>query len=73
MITIKTIWLYSALVASLMVGAGVGYVALPDASDLERQLKIAQAQIDEMQKRCNPESGNTFRHAPVVNSPSRGF
>lgn len=73
MITIKTLWLYSALLASLLAGVGAGYVALPDASELENQLKIAREEMDQLQKKCNPETGNTYQHAPVIHSPSRGF
>lgn len=72
MITIKTIWLYSALVASLLVGTGAGYmISAPDA-DLSRQLRLANEQIEIIARNCIREK-EVYKRGEVTHSPSRGF
>lgn len=73
MITIKTIWLYSALVASLLVGTGAGYM-IPSSSneDLSRQLRLANEQIESIARNCAGEK-EVYKRGEITHSPSRGF
>jgi len=72
MITIKAAWLYAAIFVAAMTGGGAGYFVAP--SDESGELERVRAQLAQFEKRCIQQLKNeSFKQAPVTNSPARGF
>lgn len=70
MTTIKTAWLYSAIIASLCGGAGVGYFAGPSMTDVERSIRQAQ---ETALRECDSSRNHVFNRADVANSRAKGY
>jgi hypothetical protein len=70
MLTIKYVWFYVIVFAATTAGIGVGMVSSPSQSDIEKALRLQAEEIAAMD--CSKEGGS-WKKAPVVESPSRGF
>jgi len=73
MMTIKAMWFYLALAASVCGGFGAGYVAAP-ADDL-RELKKARDQLEQFEMSCiqRLKREEAFKKGSYQNSRGKGF
>ena len=73
MMTIKAMWFYLALAASVCGGFGAGYVAAP--SDDLRELRKAQARLDKFEMNCiqRLKREEAFKKGSYQNSRGQGF
>jgi hypothetical protein len=70
MTTIKTAWLYSALVMSLCGGLGAGYMAAPLPADVDTAIRRA---YDTALRECELPRGRVLGQAEVNNSKAKGY
>jgi hypothetical protein len=68
MMNIKSTWFYSILIASVLGGTGIGYVAAPSSADMERSMRQAQ---ERAMRDCQP--ARTMPRGPVYNSQAKDY